>query len=37
VRLTPFAPDRLRRGDAAAVCVNLAAGEQWSLAYHGGR
>ena len=36
-RPTPFAPDRLRRGYAAAICVNLVVGERWSLAYHGGR
>lgn len=35
--LTPFAPNRLRRGYAAAICVSLVVGEQWSLAYHGGR
>jgi hypothetical protein len=34
---TPFAPDCLRRGDAAAICVNFVVGKQWNLAYHGGR
>ncbi len=32
-RLTPFAPDRLRRGYAVAICVSLVVGKHWGLAY----